>query len=63
LAAKRELLDKHGFYDVNIIGGGDNAVVCSIYKEFSGFVNKFWNIEFHLVGKNQNIIRNVITIT
>jgi hypothetical protein len=41
-AAKRELLDKWGFFDKNIIGGGDNAVVCSMYKEFDGFVNKIW---------------------
>jgi len=39
-AAKRELLDRHGFYDMNIIGGGDNAVVCAMYKEFDGFLSK-----------------------
>lgn len=41
-AAKRDLLDRFGFYDKNIIGGGDNAIVCSIYKEFDGFINKLW---------------------
>jgi len=39
-AAKRTLLDKHGFYDKNIIGGGDNAVVCSIYGDLKSFIEK-----------------------
>ncbi len=50
-AAKRELLDKHGFYDKNIIGGGDNAVVCSIYKELSGFIDKIWTYETFFIKR------------
>jgi hypothetical protein len=28
-AARRDLLRRHGFYDANIIGGGDRALVCA----------------------------------
>jgi hypothetical protein len=28
-AARRELLDKHGFYDAMVIGGGDRAMACA----------------------------------
>lgn len=45
-AAKRDLLDKFGFYDKNIIGGGDNAIACSIYKEYDGFMNKLWKYPY-----------------
>ncbi len=30
-AARRGLLDAHGFYDASIIGGGDTALVCAAY--------------------------------
>lgn len=30
-AARRELLDRHGFFDANIIGGGDKAMLCAAY--------------------------------
>ena len=30
-AAKREILDRHGFYDGCIVGGGDTALLCAIY--------------------------------
>jgi hypothetical protein len=30
-AARRELLERHGFYDANVIGGGDTALACAAY--------------------------------
>ena len=30
-AARRELLDRHGFYDTGVIGGGDRAMAAGIY--------------------------------
>jgi len=30
-AARRELLDRHGFYDACIVGGGDSAMVCGAH--------------------------------
>ena len=30
-AARRELLDEHKFYDMNIVGGGDRAFACAAY--------------------------------
>jgi hypothetical protein len=30
-AARRELLERHGFYDACIIGGGDTALACAAY--------------------------------
>jgi len=30
-AARRELLDDHGFYDARIVGGGDLAMACAAY--------------------------------
>jgi hypothetical protein len=30
-AARRELLERHGFFDANVIGGGDTALVCAAY--------------------------------
>jgi hypothetical protein len=35
-AARRELLDRHGFYDPCIIGGGDRAMLCGA----RGFINE-----------------------
>lgn len=31
LAARRDLLDRHGFYDRCIVGGGDTAFLCAAY--------------------------------
>jgi hypothetical protein len=33
-AARRELLDRHGFYDGCIVGGGDTALACAAYGCF-----------------------------
>jgi hypothetical protein len=33
-AARRELLDRHGFYDGCIVGGGDTALACAAYGAF-----------------------------
>src|SRR5215207_4469740 len=33
-AARRELLDEHGFYDVCIVGGGDRAMAAAAYGVF-----------------------------
>jgi hypothetical protein len=33
-AARRELLDAHGFYDAMIVGSGDRAMVCAMYRRF-----------------------------
>ncbi len=34
-AANREFIEKHGFYDACIIGGGDRAITCAAYGCFS----------------------------
>jgi hypothetical protein len=33
-AIRRELIDRHGFYDACIIGGGDSALACAAYGVF-----------------------------
>lgn len=33
-AARRELLERHGFFDASIIGGGDRAISCAAYGCF-----------------------------
>ncbi len=33
-AARKELLDQHGFYDALIIGGGDRAMACAAFGRF-----------------------------
>jgi hypothetical protein len=38
-AARRELLDKHDFYDLCIIGGGDRATAAAVYGCFDSVVN------------------------
>lgn len=30
-AARRELLEQHGFYDGCVIGGGDSALICAAF--------------------------------
>ena len=37
-AARRELLDRHGFYDTCIVGGGDRAFACAAYGRFDAVV-------------------------
>jgi hypothetical protein len=39
-AARRELLDHHGFYDACIIGGGDNALICAASNCFEGLMQR-----------------------
>ena len=33
-AARRELLDRHGFFDTCILGGGDTALFCAVHGRF-----------------------------
>jgi hypothetical protein len=40
-AARRELLDRHGFYDGAIIGGGDNAMACAAYGQFDVTIERY----------------------
>lgn len=56
-AAKRELLDRHGFYDRNIIGGGDNAVVCAMYNELDGFVKKMFTYKIFFNKKKSKFYK------
>ncbi len=35
-AARRAVLDRHGFYDGSIIGGGDRLLLCAAYGDFAG---------------------------
>jgi hypothetical protein len=58
-AARRDLLDRHGFYDAAIIGGGDRALVCAAYGTFGMLLEKHrmnarqerryldWAVPFH----------------
>lgn len=39
-AARRDLLDRHGFFDAAIIGGGDRALVCAAYGTFGMLIEK-----------------------
>jgi hypothetical protein len=39
-AARRELLDRHGFYDACIVGGGDRAMLCAAYGCFDQLYDK-----------------------
>jgi hypothetical protein len=45
-AARREFLDKHGFYDGCIVGGGDRAMACAAYGHFEITLQRQ-----HLVGR------------
>lgn len=33
-AARRDLLERHGFYDAGILGGGDRALACAAFGQF-----------------------------
>ena len=58
-AARRDLLDRHGFFDAAIIGGGDRALVCAAYGTFGMLIEKHrmnarqerryldWAVPFH----------------
>lgn len=35
-AARREIMDRHGFYDACIVGGGDRAMACAAYGSTPG---------------------------
>lgn len=39
-AARREVLDQHGFFDTCIVGGGDNAFVCAANNCFDGLIQR-----------------------
>jgi len=39
-AARRELLDRHGFYDAGIIGGSDLAMACACYGCFEAAMRR-----------------------
>lgn len=41
-AAKKDMILKFGLWDLNIIGGGDNAFVCALYGEFDKFIDHNW---------------------
>jgi hypothetical protein len=43
-AARRELLNQHGFYDACILGGGDRAMCCAANHCFDEMVKRhYWN--------------------
>ena len=58
-AANKTLLEKHGFYDAAIVGGGDCFMVGALYGEFEGIARRFmlsdtrrehyleWAVPFH----------------
>jgi hypothetical protein len=46
-AARRELLDQHGFFDACILGGGDRAMTCAANRCFDEFMNR------HYMSKHQ----------
>ena len=46
-AARRELLQQHGFYDACIVGGGDRAMICAAYRCFDGLMQR------HYMNKHQ----------
>jgi hypothetical protein len=58
-AAKRQLLEEHGFYDAAIIGGGDCMMVAAVFGQFDGIAQRFllnemrrrhymeWAVPFH----------------
>jgi hypothetical protein len=35
-AARRRLLERHGFYDAGVLGGGDRALACAAFAQFDG---------------------------
>jgi hypothetical protein len=35
-AARRRLLEAHGFYDAGVLGGGDRALACAAFAQFDG---------------------------
>jgi len=41
-AARRELLDRHGFYDGCIMGGGDRAIICGAHGCFDPFMDRLY---------------------
>ncbi len=58
-AAKRALLEDHGFYDAAIVGGGDSLMVSAMYGEAEALAERFvldqvrrrhfqkWAVPFH----------------
>ena len=40
-AAKRQLLEDHGFYDVSIVGGGDELMAAAMYGQYESLMKKF----------------------
>jgi hypothetical protein len=50
-AARRRLLETHGFYDVGVLGGGDRALACAAFAQFDGLrdtwsLNPRWSEHF-----------------
>jgi hypothetical protein len=45
-AARRELLDQHGFYDACILGGGDRAVACAATRCFDELMKRHYMNKF-----------------
>jgi hypothetical protein len=39
-AGRRELLERHGFYDARILGGGDRAIACAAYGGFQLMIDR-----------------------
>ncbi len=58
-AAKRQLIEKHNFYDAAIVGGGDCMMVAAVLGQFDGITQRFllnemrrrhyleWAVPFH----------------
>jgi hypothetical protein len=44
--ARRELLQRHGFYDAAIVGGGDRALICAAFGRWEGLEDRqCWNAQ------------------
>ncbi len=41
-AARRDLLDQHGFFDASILGGGDRAMACAAYHCFDELIKRHY---------------------
>lgn len=41
-AARRELLERHGFFDACILGGGDRAMACAAYDCFDELIKRHY---------------------
>jgi hypothetical protein len=41
-AARRQLLESHGLYDMGVLGGGDRALACAVFGQFEA-LQSAWN--------------------